>query len=163
MWQNWKSQIVSKLNRSNYYKLKTQTVTTQKLRLWLNSKNQIVTYTKSQISTKKIKLVTKLGNSNCEKTKKKKWNCEKTEKYKLLLNSKLKILPTSKTLILKISKLTFWQINISNSVYTQKIKFGQNSISDNTENSKQRTTWHVKKQAAAPAAGADPPPLKLHQ
>ena len=76
---------MTKLKKSNCDK-------TQKIKLWQNSKNQIVTKLKNQIvTTQKLKswqnskteIVTKLKNSNGDKTKKKNY-CDKTKKLKLL-------------------------------------------------------------------------------
>ena len=59
MWQNLKSQIVTKL------KIKKKRDKTQKLQLWQNSKTQIMV---------------SLKNSNCEKTQKHKlWQNSKTQ------------------------------------------------------------------------------------
>ena len=90
LWQNSKTQIVTKVENSNSGEKKTQ-----KLQLLQNSKIQIVTNLKCSIC-EKIKIVTKLKNSSCVKTKIK-WqqnsktqivikpdnsNCDQTQKLK---------------------------------------------------------------------------------
>ena len=101
---------------------------TWQLKLWQNSKNQIVT--KLKISncdntqklklgkTSKTQIVTKLKNSNSDKTQILKLcqnsNCDKTQKLKLWQNSKTQI----------VTKL-----KISNCDKTQKVVIG--------------TTWHL--------------------
>ena len=78
-------------------KLKKLKLTTQKLKLWQNSKTQIVREKKSPKlensnwdktqklelwQNSKIQIVTKLNNSNCDKTKKS--NCDKTKKNQIV-------------------------------------------------------------------------------
>ena len=73
----------------------------------------------------KTQNVTKLKNSNCDKTKKK-FNGDKTKKTQFITNIKVKLCQESKTLIL--TKLT--NINWDK---TQKIKMRQNSNFDKTK------------------------------
>ena len=94
MWKNSKTQILTKLKKSNCDKTKKK--------LWQNSKIQI---------GKKIKLekqmVTKLIKSNCDQFQKlNKSNCDNTQKLKLWQKSKIKFLQNSKTHIVTVVILT---------------------------------------------------------
>ena len=113
MWQN--PQIVKKLKKNSYkiqklelWQLKPSNwQETQKLKMWQNSKTQIVT---------------KLKTSNCDKTQKiqfetklKSTNCDKSQKLKLWQNKKLKLWQLKKSNCDKTQKLKLWQLKNSNS------------------------------------------------
>ena len=120
MWQNSKSQIVTKLKNSNCDR-------TQKLKLWPNSKLKLGKNPNTQI-------VQKVKNANGDKTQKVKLckffktlttlkysNRDKTQKLKLWPNSKLKLWQNSycdKTPI--VTKLKMWR-NVA------KLKLWQNA------------------------------------
>ena len=88
---------------------------TQKLKLWENSKTQIVTKLKTEIGTT-TKISPKNSKFNCDETEKS--NCDETQKLKLWSNSEtqivIKFLKTklwwnSKILIvMKLKKLKLW-------------------------------------------------------
>ena len=107
---------------------------TQKLKLWLNSKTQIVTKLKNSNcdnaqtlklwQNSKTQKMTKLKNSNCDKSNKKKpKNIDKAQKLKTWQNSKTQIVTKPKNSnCVKTQKLKLLQItqNLKGTAYTMR-------------------------------------------
>ena len=103
--------IVKQLKNFNFYK-------TQTLQVWKNSKTQIVTKLKKNVTRLKHSNRGKTENWNCDETQKLKYNCDKAQKLKLWQHSKIQIVTKLKN---------------SNCDKTQKIKLWQNTIYDKTK------------------------------